>query len=688
MPFKTLFIVRSAVCLIVALFLLPSFPVLAQEPPATLNLMPVPFKLAWSAGQFRLAEDFTIGALGVAGPRAKKAATRFMDRLAGRTGIFFKQDYRSDFTASGNAAFLFKYESAGRLELNENESYALTVNPGRIMLIARTDLGILRGFETVLQLLDADAKGYFFPYVGIEDQPRFPWRGLLIDAGRHFMPVEVIKRNLDGMAAVKMNVLHWHLSEDQGFRVESKTFPLLHQLGSDGDYYTQDQIRDVVAYAADRGIRVMPEFDIPGHSTSWLVAYPALAAGPGPYRIERRWGVFDPVFNPAEETTYRFFEKFFEEMASLFPDRYVHIGGDENNGRQWDANLGIDRFKREHKLADNHALQAYFNGRIMTILSRLGKKMVGWDEIFQPGLPKDIVIQSWRGKQALIDSARKGYAGLLSNGYYIDLCQPASFHYLNDPLSLDAPLKDEEQKLVLGGEATMWSELVTPETIDSRIWPRTAAIAERFWSPAGIKDVEDMYRRLDSIAVRLEELGLTHFKNQEMILRRLAGGADPGPLRTLVEVIEPLKEYKRQHQGLTYTQQSPMTRMVDAAAPESRTARGFRKMTDEFIKTKDPKTAEILKTQLQRWRSNHQFLKPLLKAAPVLFEIEPLSADLYTSADLGIQALDSILARTTGDQTWVNDSLELLRQAKKPKAQAELALVSAVEKLVQATLTK
>jgi len=688
MPSRTIFAVRSAVCFAIGSFLLLLFPAIAQDGPGTLNLMPVPFKLALTGGKLRLNENFTMGALGEAGPRAKKAAARFIDRLAGRTGLFFKQDYRTDFITSGNATFLFKYETAGRLELNENESYALTVSPDRIMLIARTDLGVLHGFETVLQLLDADAQGHFIPCARLDDQPRFPWRGLLIDAGRHFMPVEVIKRNLDGMAAVKMNVLHWHLSEDQGFRVECKTFPLLHQLGSDGFYYTQDQIRDVIAYAADRGIRVMPEFDIPGHSTSWLVGYPDLASGPGPYRIERRWGVFDPVFNPIDEAIYRFFDKFFDEMTPLFPDRYVHIGGDENNAKQWDANPGIQQFKRDHNLADNHALQAYFNGRILGILTRLGKKMVGWDEIFQPGLPKDIVIQSWRGKQALIDSAQKGYQGLLSNGYYIDLCQPASFHYLNDPLSADAPLEEEEQGLILGGEATMWSELVTPETVDSRIWPRTAAIAERLWSPAGVKDVEDMYRRLDSVAVRLEELGLTHFKNQEMLLRRLVGGTDIGPLRTLVDVIEPLKQYRRQNQGVSYTQLSPLTRAVDAAAPESRAARIFRKMTDEFLQTRDPKTAYFLKSQLQAWRSNHRFLSPLLKTAPALTEIEPLSQDLYTAADLGIQALDAILARTTGDRAWVNESLGLLQQAKKPKAQAELALLPDIEKLVQATLSK
>jgi len=686
MPLKKNRPFRFAACAALFVCLFPLMSGGAQDARGPLNLMPAPSQFAPAEGRFRLDADFAIGAVGEAGERARQAAARVMDRLAGRTGLFFKQDYRAELATAGKASFFFKYERIGRLELGENESYVLTVNPDRVMLVAETDLGILRGFETLLQLLDADERGSFFPCARIDDKPRFPWRGLLIDAGRHFMPVEVIKRNLDGMAAVKMNVLHWHLTEDQGFRVECRTYLRLHELGSDGLYYTQDQIREVVAYAAARGIRVMPEFDIPGHSTSWLVGYPNLASGPGPYRVERRWGVFDPVFDPTNEAVYRFFEKFFEEMAPLFPDRYVHIGGDENNGKQWDASPKISQFKKDHGLADNHALQAYFNGRILAILTKLGKKMVGWDEIFQPGLPKDIVIQSWRGKQALAECAKKGYQGLLSNGYYIDLCQPAAFHYQNDPLSGD--LTEDEQKLVLGGEATMWAELVTAETVDSRIWPRTAAVAERFWSPAGVKDVEDMYRRLDSVALRLEELGLTHFKNQDMLLRRLTGSAEVGPLRTLIDVIEPVKLYQRQNQGVAYTQLSPLTRAVDAAAPESRTARLFRNNTDEFLRTRDPVLANVLKAQLQRWRSNQALLKPLIKASPALFEIEPLSADLYTVADLGVQALDSILARTAGDEGWVKAGLGSLQQVRTAKGQAELALVPAVEKLVQATFQK
>jgi len=654
----------------------------------SLNLMPVPAKVSLIEGKYRITAAAAIGAVGEAGPRSRKAAARFMERLAGRTGLFFEQDFLAGLAKPNEVGFLFKYDSVGPLDGTADESYALTVSPDRVFLVAPTDLGILRGLETVLQLVDADERGYFVPCVQIEDQPRFRWRGLLIDTGRHFMPVDVIKRNLDGMAAVKMNTLHWHLTEDQGFRLESLAFPRLHTKGSDGFYYTRDQVRDVIVYAADRGIRVMPEFDIPGHSTSWLTAYPDLAAAPGPFRIERHWGVFDPVFNAADENVYKFFDRFFQEMAALFPDPYVHIGGDENNGKQWDANPAVARFKQKQGLADNHALQAYFNGRILKILAKYGKKMVGWDEIFQPGLPRDIVIQSWRGRDSLFESARRGYAGLLSNGYYIDLCQPAEKHYLNDPLPADVTLADNERALILGGEATMWSELVSPETVDSRIWPRTAAIAERLWSPADVRDVEDMYRRLDTVSVRLEELGLLHLKNQDMILRRLAGRADIGPLKTLVEVVEPLKGYSRQNQSLRYTQLSPLTRFVDAAFPESRPARTFRQTADRFGETRDRTLGETLRGQLQRWRANGDLLRPLIQASPALAEIEPLSRDLGTAAEIGIQALDAILAGTAADAAWAQDSLKALEQAKKPKAHAELAIVSGVEKLVRTTLGK
>jgi hexosaminidase len=389
---------------------------------------------------------------------------RFLKRLQGRTGLTLATGLA---TSAATAGLEIQCATAGQVipSLDEDESYQLEVADQKVRLTAPTVVGALRGLETLLQLLSADRDGYFFPAVRIQDQPLFRWRGLLIDVGRHYQPPEVLKRNLDAMEAVKLNVFHWHLTEDQGFRVESKKFPRLHQLGSDGLYYTQDQIREIIDYARERGIRVVPEFDIPGHSTSWLVGHPELGSAPGPYTIERGAGIFEPALDPTREEVYKFLDIFLGEMASLFPDAYMHIGGDENEGKQWARNPKIQAFMKEKGIKDNHALQAYFNNRVLKILERHKKKMIGWDEILQPELPKNAVIHSWRGPAALADAARKGYDGILSNGYYIDLSYPTSQHYVVDPIPADTTLSPDEQKHILGGEATMWSEWVSPETI-------------------------------------------------------------------------------------------------------------------------------------------------------------------------------------------------------------------------------
>jgi len=522
------------------------------------------------------------------------------------------------------------------------------------------------------------------PAVSIEDAPRFPWRGLLIDAGRHFMPVDVIKRNLDGMAAVKMNVMHWHLTEDQGFRVEYKTFPKLHEMGSDGFYYTQEQIKDVIAYASDRGIRVVPEFDIPGHTTSWFVGFPELASAPGPYKISRIWGIHDPVMDPTKEETYKFLDEFFKEMAKLFPDEYLHIGGDENNGKHWSANQEIQTYMKKHNIPDNHALQSYFNRRVQKILAKYHKKMVGWDEIFQPELPNDIVIQSWRGRESLYESARKGYQGILSNGYYIDLIQSTDYHYLNDPIPEDAPLTEDEKKYILGGEATMWSEFVNAETVDSRIWPRTAAIAERLWSPGNVKDVCDMYRRLEITSLRLEEVGLTHEKNYFMMLRRLTNNTEISALKTLTDVIEPVKIYTRGQQR-KYTSYSPLTRVVDAARPDAKTARLFRNLVDSLLVNNGKGNGNLqkVKNYLTLWKENHTQLSRTIKKSPVLKEIETLSENLSTTAHIALESFNFLENEQKADSTWVANSLELLQSARAPGGQTELMILPAVEKLVK-----
>ncbi|MBM3293895.1 MAG: beta-hexosaminidase [Candidatus Aminicenantes bacterium] len=672
---RTFFIGPAAVCLLTAAS--------AAAPLEKLDLMPVPSSVVLTEGRFRVDERFAVAAIGKGGERARRAAARFMARLAGRTGLFFKQDFLNPEDSPG-AGCLFRYDRPGELVLGEDESYAVTVSPDRVLLVARTDIGVLRGFETILQLLCGDRQGYYFPCVQVSDAPRFAWRGLLIDCARHFMPVDVIKRNLDGMAAVKMNVFHWHLTDHQGFRVESRLFPRLHEQGSDGMYYSQAQLREVIAYAADRGIRVMPEFDIPAHSTSWFVGYPEFASGPGPYRLERRFGLMPSAFDPSHPAVYEFFDKYFGEMAGLFPDHYLHAGGDENSGRAWDENPEIRRFKSENNLPDNPSLQAYFTGRILEILERHGRRLVGWDEILHPGLSRSAVIQAWRGADRLAAAVRQGHAAVLSHGYYIDLCQPAAFHYANDPVPPEGGLAAAERNFVLGGEATMWSELVSAETIDGRIWPRTAAIAERLWSPAEVRDAEDMYRRLEAVGILLEDLGLTHYKNQDMMLRRLVGGEDIAALKVLVSVVEPLKRYQRLNQGRAYTVLSPLSLFADAALPESGPARRFGTAVQAFLRTGDRKTADEIRRSLREWRGLPETLAPLLSRSPVLAEVGPLAKNLSAAGSLGLKALDLIQAKKGGDADWVGKSLQTLARARRPEAQTELAVIPHVERLVKA----
>jgi hexosaminidase len=658
----------------------------SQKEKSSLSLIPVPARVILAGDTFKLAKDFTMAVKGKCHTRMYAGATRALRRLSDRTGLFFPQDF---ITAEnpGNidtADFVITVKHPGRVKLHENESYRLDVRAEKISLTAETDIGALRGSETFLQVLKADEKGYYFPGTEIIDSPRFPWRGLLMDVSRHFMPLEVIKRNLEGMAAVKLNVFHWHLTDDQGFRVECKTFPKLHLLGSDGFYYTHEQIREIINYADNLGIRVVPEFDVPSHTTSWFVGYPELASAPGPYTIERYWGIKDPTMDPTKKNTYKFLEKFFKEMAQLFPDEYLHIGGDENNGKQWNANEDIQKYMKKHDIPDNHALQSHFNLRILKLLTKQGKKMVGWDEIFQPDLPKTIVIQSWRGIKSLMEAAKQGYQGILSNGYYIDLIQPASFHYLNDPIPKDSILTDEQKKSILGGEATSWGELVSPETVDSRIWPRTAAIAERLWSPQSINDVENMYDRLEFISFRLEELGVTHRKNYPMMLRRLTNDTDIGALKTLVDLLEPVKIYNRHFQGVTYTSYSPLTRVVDATPPESISARRFGKLIDSLIADPENEPQVEIANMLKDWKNNHKELQKTIRISPILREIESLSQDLMTVSEIGLQSGKYYTSGTKPSNMWIEQSLKLLENAKKPRGQTELMIVDHIEKLVKA----
>jgi len=663
----------------------------AQAQPQ-LNLMPWPSSVELGTGQFRFDESFSVlpDLRGPQDARLNSAVGRFVQQLARQTGMPKRVLERP---ISGSAKFLISTEHGSKdvQELGEDESYVLQITTDAVLLTAPTALGAMHGLQTFLQLVEVTPDGFAAPAVTIHDTPRFPWRGLMIDVSRHFIPLGVLKRNIDGMEAVKMNVFHWHLSENQGFRIESKKFPKLHEMGSDNMFYTQDEVRDLIGYARERGIRVVPEFDMPGHSTAWFVGYPELASGPGPYGIERKWGVFDPAMDPTNEKTYKFLDELIAEMTKLFPDRYFHIGGDEVNGKQWDSNPKIQQFMKSHNLKNNEALQAYFSQRVQKLVTKHGKAVVGWDEVFIPGVPKDIVIQSWRGQASLAQAASQGYHGILSNGYYLDLGWSTARHYAVDPMGgAAANLTPEQQKLILGGESCMWSEYVNAETIDSRIWPRNAAIAERLWSPQSVSDPASMYARLHAVSARLELLDLTHEKYYRPMLQRIAGPASPEELqalRTLTDVVEPVKDYAREQLAPAEpTSATPLIRVVDAIALESDTARRFAELVDKYLAAscRDAGVDARLRAQLISWRDNDARLQPLEQRSFLVKEVAQTSQDLSALGTMGLAALDFIAKGTGAPDSWTAEQTSAIQQIQKPKTQLLLMPAAVIQKLVDA----
>ncbi|MGE5127050.1 MAG: beta-N-acetylhexosaminidase [Betaproteobacteria bacterium] len=652
----------------------------AAEKPA---LMPWPSSIESTAGELAVGPGFRVSVTGRGGPLVERAARRLEQRLARQTGLVLPDPV----TPAPKAGLEIRCDGPGQAlpHLGMDEAYALTVTPEGATLQAAEPWGVLRGMETFLQLVTpGGVSGFRAPAVVVKDRPRFPWRGLLIDSGRHFLSLATVKRTLDGMAAVKLNVMHWHLTEDQGFRIESRRYPELQRMGSDGLYYTQAEVRDVIRYAAELGIRVYPEFDMPGHTTAWFVGHPELATAPGPYQIERRWGIMDPAMDPSKGELYRFLDGFVGEMAALFPDPFFHIGGDENNGRAWDASERVQALKREKGLKTNHDLQAYFNRRVSKIVASHGKQMMGWDEILHPDLPKDTVIHSWRGQESLGAAAQQGFRGVLSNGYYIDLVWSADRHYLVDPWDKGVDrLPEADRARVLGGEATMWSEFVDDETVDSRIWPRTAAIAERLWSPRELRDVDDMYARLDATSRWLEWLGLDHRAGYARMLERLAG---PGwrELRALADVVEPLEDYQRGDTG-SYTQQTPLNRLVDAVRPESAAARGFSRMVDALLA--DPSHAlgrEAVRARLAEWQGLEVRLRPLLESRQLLREAVPLAGEASALAAAGLEALGFLEQGTKAPDSWWTERAPLLEREKRPASALEVAYRPAVRRLMEA----
>ena len=673
----------------------------AQVQKEQLNFMPWPQSVVINDGNFTLTKNFKVNITGNPNPRIFGGVTRFLRRLDGRTGMFFSQGFVTKLNEVPSAELQINCTKSGKIGLYEDESYHLDIKQNKITINATSDLGALHGLETLLQLLQNNNTSFFFPNSQISDFPRFTWRGLMIDASRHFQPIDVIKRNIDGLAAMKMNVFHWHLVDDQGWRIEMKKHPKLIDVASDGLYYTQEEIKNIVKYADERGILIVPEIDVPGHGSAILTAYPEIGSkvitltggtsekniqgtAIATYGLERNAGIFSPTLDPSNPKTYQLLSEIFDEVCPLFPGAYFHIGGDENEGKDWDANPKIQAFKKKNNLTTNHELQTYFTMQLVPLLKKHGKQLMGWEEILTKNMSKEAIIHSWRGVnegmaagQSLVDAVKKGYKTVLSNGYYIDLMYPVESHYLNDPMPKGANLTTEEKARILGGEATMWTELVSPETIDSRVWPRTAAIAERLWSAEDIVDVANMRKRLDVVSFRLEEVGLTHIRNKAVILRNIANNQDINILNEFSNVCEPLKGYTRNKGGTEYQMYSPLTLFADACSADAKDAISFNEAATQYAANKTPENKAKVAAFLTKWIALNKGLNELSANAPLVQPILPLAKRLSDASEQVLLSLDNKSTLKTEDLKKLIEDCNT-----KDFADVELAVYAGLKKLI------
>jgi hexosaminidase len=677
---------------------------------STLNLMPVPKQLAVMSGKNRITNKFTVSVPGNATDTVLfKAVNRTYQTLNRKTGLEFGQQYVIPPDKNDSASLIVIVKALGHAAIGVDESYSLKVSEKQIVLSAATTVGALRGLQTIVQLCDKDENGYYFHCVQIDDSPRFKWRGLMLDVARHFVSYDEIKRNIDAMAAVKMNLLHWHLTDDEGFRVESKVFPLLHQKGSNGDYYTQAHLKEIVKYAAERGILVVPEFDMPGHAQTWFAGYPELASQPGPYHPGPRmqWqkehpeiktppvtSIMDivanmvaPTFDPTNEKVYDFLDKFIGEMSDIFPSGYMHIGADENNGQAWKLNLKIMDWMKQHQMQGTDDLQRYFVQRVYGLMKKHHRQMIGWEEIYNDKLPKDAIVHKWiPSDNSMIKSY--GMANdiaqhnpvLISEGFYLDLFLPAYIHYNN------ASIAAANNPNILGGEAAQWTELADNNDIDGRIWPRAAAIAERLWSPASVTDVGDMYRRINVLINELDEQGLNHLTNYERALRRLTNGEPTEHLQVLTDVLSQVKGYRKLVAMMMRTPQAsyqttPLTSVSDVVLTDPATKRKFRALVKLYLEKKDKNAKEAIRAYLQTWKQNNVYLQPLFTGNTRLMQVQDHSKNLSAAAEIGLEALDR-MDKGTVDAGWVQKQSGALAAFEKAHYETEIVVIPEIEELV------
>lgn len=498
-----------------------------------INITPIPLELKQNEGSFTLNSNTTFG---VNNPELEKVTSFFANKIKGSTGYDLK-------TKQGTSESNYiNINIVNDINVND-EGYLLEVTDKGIDIKAKTPQGAFYGMQTVMQLLPAEIESpelinyieWKIPAVSIKDEPRFQYRGQHFDPSRHFADVDYIKKHLDVMAMHKLNKFHWHLTEDQGWRIESKKYPKLNEISAkrtDGDgttdgpfYYTQDQVKEIVAYAKERFIEVIPEVELPGHGVAALTAYPEFSCTGGPFDVRSYWGVSNDVYCAGNDSTFAFLTDIIEEVIPLFESDYFHIGGDECPKDRWKncpkcqariKELGI-KGDKEHSAEEK--LQSYFVQRMEKVLLKNNKKMIGWDEILEGGLAPTATVMSWRGEEGGIAAANMGHDVIMTPGGWLYLD-----HYQSDPANepvaiggyttlektysydpIPEKIADDKKYHILGTQANVWSEYIYSDSIrELRAYPRLIALSEVAWSAKDNKDYKDFERRIDNQLVRLD----------------------------------------------------------------------------------------------------------------------------------------------------------------------------------------
>jgi hexosaminidase len=516
-------LVLAAACQEQAQVPAPAAPVAEAPRPA---LIPLPARIEPRAGAFTLPAGVPV-LIGTAGDGGQETV-RFLEGLPGISGM----QERADSLPVPDVLLAIDPLAAGEGE----EDYTLDVTPQGIRVAARHEAGLFYGGITAWQLLTpmpAGATQRSVPALHIEDHPRLAWRGLMLDVARHYLPPRSIEQLLDWMALHKLNVLHWHLTDDQGWRLEIRRYPKLTAVGAwrtdpdgtrSGGFYTQAQVRALVRYAAARHISIVPELDMPGHAQAAIAAYPQLGSIGKRPPVSPDWGVHPWLLN-VDDSTFDFIDNVLGEVLELFPSPYIHVGGDEAIKDQWKASPGVQARMHALGIKDENALQGWFMQRLETWLQAHGRKLVGWDEIVDAGLPADATVMSWRGIAGGIAAARAGHDVVMSPAptLYFDYLQggghdepPGRLHpltlaevYAFDPLPRE--LDAAQARHIIGMQANLWTEhLATPEQVEHAAFPRLAAMAETAWSPAGTHDWADFQQRLLPMLERYRALGIRY----------------------------------------------------------------------------------------------------------------------------------------------------------------------------------